>query len=84
MSRSTTMRALVGSLFLLLRGWWTACARFLIGVGILVVVFGLLLLFVLIVIFSHAILMLGSLAQWLRRLLVILLLEWHRGDRDSR
>ena len=80
----TMMHALAALLLRLLRGWWTACARFLIVVGILVVEFGLLLPYVLIVIFSHAILMSGFLARVLRKLHAVLWLAWHRANRNSR
>ena len=84
MFASTMTRALVALLSRLLHGWWIGCARFLIVVGILVVECGLLLLYVLIVIFSHAILMSGFLARALRKLHAILWLAWSRAGRNSR
>jgi len=80
---SIMTHALVVSLLRLLRGWWTVCVKSLIVVGILVVEFGLLLPYVLTVIFSYAILMSGFLARVLRRLHVILWRAWRQADRNS-
>ena len=51
-----------------LHGWWIVCARFLIGVGILVVAFGQLLCYALIAVTSLSILTIVHFQAWLCKL----------------